>query len=82
MREKLRHVGEKEKIQCFIGILEGENRENWEQAAFDYQETKNLCKKATTTKKPRQISKLMNALLNNKSQCENIIKQKIFKTEG
>ena len=24
MREKLRHVGEKEKIQCFTGILEGE----------------------------------------------------------
>jgi len=29
MREKLRHVGEKEKIQCFIGIPEAENRENW-----------------------------------------------------
>lgn len=51
MREKLRHVGEKEKIQCFIGILEGENRENWEQAVSDYQETKNLCKK-TTQKTP------------------------------
>lgn len=53
MREKLRHVGEKEKIQCFIGILEGENRENWEQAVSDYQETKNLCKK--TTKKPQIV---------------------------
>lgn len=49
MREKLRHVGEKEKIQCFTGILAGE-RENWEQAVSDYQETKNLCKKTTTKK--------------------------------